>query len=247
VLCHTTDAPALWAYRGLRARGVKPIDLVSAEALSVALRWRHRINVDGTAAEIALADGRLIRSDGIRGVINRIVSVPVTLWRHASEADREYVMQELTALYVSWLYALPCPVLNRPTVSGLGGAWRHESEWVRLAAWAGLPTPTYRRSTADAPGVRDGEQWLMPSVLPTRTVIVAAGRAFAPHAPAEVLNGCVRLATLSDTAILGVDFTVSAAEWTFAGATPTPNLMSGGAPVLDVLAHALATTTSSTE
>jgi hypothetical protein len=241
VLCHTTDVSAVWAYRGLRARGLGPIDLVTAEVLSAAFGWQHRIGADGAGVEIALADGRVIRSDRLRGVINRIVSVPVTLWRHASEVNREYVVQELTALYVSWLYALPCVVLNRPTASGLAGAWRRESEWLRLATWAGLPTAAYRQSTDDSIDEKRGERRLLPAAMPTRTVIVAGGRAFATHAPAGVLNGCVRLAAISATPLLGVDFIVSPVTgWTFVGATPTPDLISGGAPLLDALADALA-------
>ncbi|MBA2305566.1 MAG: hypothetical protein H0W08_23435 [Acidobacteria bacterium] len=242
VLCHTTDLPALWAYRGLRARGLAPIEVVSAETLSAALRWVHRVGAAGADVEIALTDGRAIRAARIRGVVNRIVSVPVTIWRGAPEADRDYVLQELTALYASWLYALPCPVLNRPTAFGLAGAWRHESEWVRLAAWAGLPTPTYRHSCDDGFDDAAGERRLLPAGTHARTVIVAGGRAFAAHAPGDVMNGCVRLAKLSNTPLLGVEFVAGAAgAWTFAGATPTPDLIQGGPPMLDALAEALRT------
>ena len=82
---------------------------------------------------------------------------------------------------------------------------------------------------------------MLPAAMPTRTVIVAGGRAFAMHAPAGVLNGCVRLAAISATPLLGVDFIVSPVTgWTFVGATPTPDLISGGVPLLEALADALA-------
>jgi hypothetical protein len=239
VLCHTSDVPALWAYQGLRARGLAPLELVSAEELSAALRWAHRVDGRGASVEIALADGRVISSGTLRGVLNRITAVPLALWRSGTAVDREYVEQELTALYVSWIHSLPCPVLNRATALGLAGQWRHESEWIRLAAWAGLPAPVYRQSSDDPPDDAAGASRLHAYGATTQTVIVVGGRATGARAPTAVLNGCVRLASLAETPLLGVDFAAgSAGAWTFAGATPTPDLREGGPAVIDAIMDA---------
>ena len=59
------------------------------------------------------------------------------------------------------------------------------------------------------------------------------------HATHHIRQGCRRLAELSHTALLGVEFTTSSAgPWTFAGATPMPDLRLGGEALLDALASA---------
>lgn len=162
------------------------------------------------------------------------------LWTAAR--DHDYITQEFTAFFMSWLYALPGPILNRPTPQGLGGRWRHASEWALLASAAGLPTPPYRLSSLDAHDeMAAGERGLFPAGTPTRQAVVVGGVAFAPEGmPGEIRDACARLAEAADTPLLGVDFAAGACgEWTFAGATPLPDLRAGGQPLLDALARAL--------
>jgi len=240
VLCTSNDAPALWAYQGLEARGLAPLELVSAEMLAYSLRWEHRIGADGVCINITLADGRMIRNDTVRGVLNRLISVPHEHLHLADSADRTYATQELTALYLSWLRALPQPVINQPTPQGLSGQWRHISEWVWLASKAGLPTPEYRQSGNDRVEETLVERKIVPPGTPVNTVIVLAGDVVGVPAPAEICEGCLRLAELSGTSLLGVEFVPdSAGNWTFAGATPHPDLRLGGQALLDVLASVL--------
>src|SRR5262245_39541024 len=88
--------------------------------------------------------------------------------------SREYASQELAAFCLSWLYALPSPVINRATPQGLAGQWRHRSEWLWLAAHAGLPTSLYR-TTSEAPrDEQDGSGRLVPPDTPVQTVFVVA-------------------------------------------------------------------------
>jgi hypothetical protein len=115
-------------------------------------------------------------------------------------------------------------VLNRPTPQGLSGPWLERSEWLMIAAQAGLPTPVYRSGSRPA---RSG---------PARSIIVVGRNALGPPAPREVVAGCGRLARLARTAILGVDFD---GAWLFAGATPLPSLRRGDERMLDLLAAAL--------
>jgi hypothetical protein len=240
VLCNSEDASALWAYHGLKARGLEPIELISAEVLSYSLCWEHRLRGDLATIDIKLADGRWIHSNTINGVLNRLLSVPLGFWRSAAPTDRDYVLQELTAFYLSWLYALSCPVINRPTPQGLSGQWRHESEWVWLASQAGLPTADYRQTSLDRVDEMKGERRLIhPSAL-TTTVIVFADQLFGVEIPRSLMEGCRRLAEFSDTALLGIEFaTDSHSQWKFVGATPSPDLSFGGSALLDALAWAL--------
>jgi hypothetical protein len=226
LLCERTDLPALWAYRGLRERGLEP-NLVTSDILVRALGWEHRLGEAGPTIRIELADGRRLDGARVGGVLNRLVVLPTYAFATAAPADREYAAAEFQALFVSWLSSLPGPLLNRPTAQGLSGPWLNESEWLVLAARAGLRTPPYRRSSVTPTAVALAASW--------RTVLVVAGRTRSP-APPSVADGCTRLARLVDTGVLGVDF---APGWVFAGATSHPDLQRGGDAALDLLADAL--------
>jgi hypothetical protein len=54
--------------------------------------------------------------------------------------------------------------------------------------------------------------------------------------PAHIGEGCRRLAGLAGTELLGFNF---GEDWTFAGATPWPDLSVGGEALLRALAAAL--------
>ena len=237
VICEPDDTSALWAYQGLRRRGLIPIELVSPAVLGSSLRWEHRVDSDGATIKITLADGRRIHDGELRGVLNRMYSVPLTMWNRAAETDRLYVQQELFAFYLSWLHSLPCPVFNRSTAMGLAGAWRPESAWLCLAATAGLPTPVYRQTNFDRVDETLGQRRLLPAGIQAHSVIVAGQTVAGAAVPAAIGAGCLRLAQLSATDLLGVDFIAgSAGAWTFAGATPLPELRLSGDPLLYALA-----------
>ena len=136
-------------------------------------------------------------------MLNRLVCVPFEPLRLAHPTDRDYASQELTAFCLSWLYALPPPVLNRATPQGLAGPWRHRSEWLWLAACAGLPTPLYRETSEDPRDERDGQGRLVPSDTPVQTVFVVADQVVGATLPRHIRHGCRRLAELSHTALLG--------------------------------------------
>jgi hypothetical protein len=241
VLCASTDTSALWAYEGLNQRGLQPLELVTAEALAHAVRWEHRLGTNGVTLDVTLADGRRIRNQEVRGALNRLLSMPSEILLLIHPSDRDYVAQELNTFFLSWLYSLPGPMLNRPTPFGLSGQWRHASEWVYLAARAGLPAPFYRQSSRDLSQIFNADTRLAPAGATLNTVAVVAGRTVGASAPPHIHNGCRRLAQLSRTALLGVEFAVGPeGGWTFAGATTHPNLRAGGDALLDVLAHVLA-------
>lgn len=240
VLCPSNDVAALWAYQGLKARGLAPLELVRAEELAYSVRWEHRLGPGGVHVAITLADGRSICSDTLYGVLNRLMWVPPEHLVIAHPGDRDYVTQELTAFYLSWLYALPGPMLNRPTPQGPSGQSRHLSEWVWLASKAGLPTPDYRQSSQDHLNEMEVERRLIPAGVPVNTVFVVAGHIVGTPAPPDILRGCQRLSELSKTDLLGIEFAAgSTGPWTFVGATPWPDLRLGGQALLDVLASVL--------
>jgi hypothetical protein len=155
---------------------------------------------------------------------------------HLVEADRLYAQQEWTALHMSWLASLRAPVLNLPVVQGLGGAWRHPSEWAWLAAQAGLDTGVYAQGApAPAPAMpTTSAGGLQPIVS---TVIAIDGRGINAHVSEDVADACGRLGVLARTRVLGVD--LDARTGRFIAASPQPDLRAGGEVLIDALAAAL--------
>lgn len=240
VLCSDHDASGLWAYEGLKQCGLEPVELVTGTALSSARRWEHRVGVEGASITITLADGRTIRGRDVRGVLNRIDYTPPESLVLIRPRDQAYARQELYSFYLSWLSALPCPVLNRPTAGGLSGQWRHISEWIHLAARAGLPVPEYAESTRNPSSSLTFGVRFAPAKAPLTTAIVVSGSVVGAVVPDWLKPGCRRLAELAQTALLGVEFTVAPSqEWGFAGVSILPDLRQGGGPLLEALASAL--------
>ena len=154
--------------------------------------------------------------------------------------DREYCQHELYALFLSWLYCLPGPVFNPATPQGLSGRLRHASEWSKVAHLAGLNAAKYLQTSSETGNLsyRNSGR-LVPSQTPTRTIFVVQSNVVSKDVPPEVVNGCRRIAELTQTPLLGVDFVVSPNDlWIFAGASPYHNLMLGQEPLLDALAEA---------
>ena len=217
-----------------------PLEIVSTEVLVCNLRCQHRIGTGGASIALDMPNGRRLSGGDLRGVLNRAFTLPLSIWSQAPTVDSLYVQQEMYAFFLSWLHCLPCPMFNAPSPLGLAGRWRMESEWVYLAAQAGLTVPVFRQTSFDSVDESRGERRLRPSGVVPRSVIVACGRVCGTGAPPEVCEGCIRLAELSGTALLGVDFIQGdAGPWIFAGATPAPDLRAGGEPLLAALAHGL--------
>ena len=242
VLCEVADLPALWAARGLERRGIG-VEVVSAPLLAYALQWEHRVGDDNASFSIELSDGRRLCSSESVGVLNRLSAAPTAYLDAVGSPDRDYAVQELHALFLSWLYALPGPVVNRPTPNGLSGRWRHPSEWVMLSAEAGLVAIPFRQSSEDPPDA--SMRWGWPAQggeLEPRVTVFVAGEhvvASAPGIPDAVLDGCRRLGRLAGETLLGVDLVPWDSGWAVAGGSAVPDLSLGGEPLLDVLREVL--------
>ncbi len=235
VLCELHDTAALWAVGRLQERGIS-VDLVTAPALGSARRWDHRVDAFGASIEITLGDGRRISSSEPTGVLNRLTYVPTERLARIAGTDRGYAIQEMNAFFMSWLQTMPGPMLNRPTPQGLGGAWRHPSIWAVLATQAGLPTASWRQSSADMVDVA----WQTRPGSGTMFVVQdqVVGTFGLPH---YLFEPCQTLAKLADTALLGIDFAMrDDAVWEVTGASPLPDLTRGGDALADTLASALA-------
>ena len=142
VLCQDGDFDAAWLADGLGRGGVAPLALVAASQLVHGARWEHRIGSAGASSRVVLADGTVLDSAELRGVVNRMHWLGAEGYRGASPQDREYASAELYALGLSWLASLGPRVLNRPSPVGLAGAYRPTGQWRWLARSVGLPIVT---------------------------------------------------------------------------------------------------------
>lgn len=238
VLCSAQDISALWAYNGLKRRGLYPIEVVTDELLTYSFLFEHYIYQVGTPiTRITLADNRKIESSAIRGTLNRLHTIPNKHLQQVHISDRQYAEQELFALLLSWVYGLPGPIFNKPTPQGLSGAWRHLSEWMWLAGQVDLPVLPYQQS--DTQNLEVSKPNPLPSRV-QRSLIVFKGKCFGTSVPPSVEYGCIQLAKISQTALLGMEFQISAeGKWLLINANPLPDLRLGGQALLDELAIAL--------
>lgn len=237
VFCEITDLAALWVADRLQARGVA-VDVVSAPALGSALCWEHRLASTGEASvTIDLGDGRTLSSAEPVGVLNRLSFVPTGRLDRVAGPDRSYAVQEMNALFLSWLNALPGPVVNRASPQGLGGAWRHRSSWIALAGEVGLPAARYCQSCADDPVA----EWLAPPPSLV-TIFVVGERVVAPPGTScELQAGCLRLAKAARETLLGIDMAPGeGGSLAVVNASTVPDLMRGGEAIVDALSEVLA-------
>ncbi|MDN3295826.1 hypothetical protein QWM81_17570 [Streptomyces ficellus] len=226
VLCDPADDAALWAGAGLRERGLAPLDVIAPRTLVSSARSVHRLDSGRACFEIALPNERVLRSDDIDGVLNRLVHVPLEDLALASQADLSYAARELSALVLSWLECVAPVMVNRPDPRGTAGAWRTAAEWTVLAATAGLPVgplPLTSRRTSE------------PATPPTTSAVVVGEHVFCDEPVRHLAPACGTLARLAGTDLLGVDLGADDRHPRFAGATPLPDLRRGGSPLIDRL------------
>ena len=226
VLCSSADHSALWMFERLQARRRAPVSLVLVEELSdPRIRWEHRVGTRGALTRITLPGGRQLPADGVSAVLNRLTTVPLTVLAAAETADRDYVMNELTAFTSSWLGVLAPKVINRPAPQGFAGRWRRPLEWRVLAGRAGLRAADLRlTSTEPLDEASIGRE-------PSTYVLAVDGHLFHPLAPPSLQRAVHRFSALAETQLLGLRFDgldPAAAGWRLLDATPQPDLSLAG-------------------
>ncbi len=233
VVCGLDDESALWFARRAAQAGAD-CTIVTTEALSYAQRVSHRLADGEVHTVVRLADGTQLADTEISGVLNRAVQAPAAAWQLAAPAERDYATMELHACTLSWLYALPCQVRNRPEPDCLAGPLRHPFVMAAAAHAAGLPCPEVRFDTAGPLGPADAlllaaAQAAGPRARPVHLVCLD-GEVLGGEPPEPVAAGIAAFAARmgAGAALLGIDFLAGAGSWWFAGASPLPDLRAGG-------------------
>lgn len=237
VLCDSTDLPALWAAQGLQRRGLKPLEILTPDLLLYNRSFIYHLGDFQANSVLELMDGRTIYSNTLCGTLNRIRALPFKHWQTVKAADRNYAESELYALWTSWLYSLPGPMVNRPTPQGLSGRQFSTLEWLTMAIKAGLTTLPYTQN--DTQGINYPA---LTNAAPLK-IVVCNQRCFSSGfmpIPAAINESCVKLAALTQMALVELDFYISPqGQWIFLGANTLPDLRLGGESLLDALAQDL--------
>lgn len=148
VLAHPGDRTAAAVAAWLRRRaGSDRVCIATPEELFLARRWSHALGEAGVRTRIELANGIILGDPPPGAVLDRLRFVRPPQFARGTAEDREYATMELHALLLSWLASLSCPIVNRPSPRGLGGAERGRLEWLRVAQAAGLPVRRTRATT----------------------------------------------------------------------------------------------------
>ncbi|HTB89322.1 MAG TPA: hypothetical protein VK743_15275 [Steroidobacteraceae bacterium] len=177
--------------------------------------WRQYLGAE-RAANIVVAQGRLIPQMEITGVVTRLPAITADDLGEIAPEDREYVAAEMTAFMMFWLSRLKCPVLNRPSAMSLAGPYWRAEKWALAAAAAGIKiAPTQRSSSDDA---KAG-----PQAAARATVTVIGERSFGDAHPV-LTRTARRLAVLANAAMLTVYFTSPDRNGAFLGADSFPAL-----------------------
>jgi hypothetical protein len=227
-LCDPADRAAVWAYRGLRARGLTPLELLAPQTLLGSTRSAHRIGRDGADFEITLPDGRVLASREVDGVLNRVACAPFGYLPFTTHADAMYAAQELAALLLS-----------------CSPAWPRSRSTARPGTGCAEPgvRPRSGPRSRPGPGCRCGrpESPTAPTTdRPGRRPSAATCYSSAPPEAADE-RAYVRLARLAGADPLGIDLRRDDRQQedgrpaVFAEASPLPDLRLGGDPFLDHL------------
>ena len=121
VLASTEDVAALWAYECLRRRDGYAWGIVTREMLTFALRWEHRVSTEAVSTRVELADGSVIDTENLSGVLNRLMLPAAAPGRYREAQDDAYAAQEFAALQTSWLHSVS-RIMNPPAPQGLCAA-----------------------------------------------------------------------------------------------------------------------------
>lgn len=215
ILASRHDAVAQTLAARWSAEDVADVVLVTPEGLSQR-GWRHYPGSPESSS--APLGGRDIGECEITGVLSRMWGVGDSDLPHIVPEDRSYVGMEMTAFITSWLYGLPCPVLNRPTPTCLTGLNWREEEWTHRAARLGIPVRTVRRRLAVG-----AEPEPPPAPAPMCVVTVVGKRCVG--AADEVLKTHARnLAAAAGTELLDVHFDGAGPDAVFLGVGLWPDV-----------------------
>lgn len=138
-----------------------------------------------------VADGAVLALAEVDAIIVRRPAVAAEELRWLDAADRQYGAAEANAFLVSWLSAVSCPVLNRPSATCLCGPGWSQLHWRLAAERVGLRWQQVCTAAEEADAGRD--------------IVVCGSSVHGASDPGEVRNA-IALSRQSGAALLGLRF-----------------------------------------
>lgn len=227
--------------------------LVFLEDIVSAPHWAHKLNGVKADTTLTLRDGTQLRSDQIGIVFNRLQYVDMSQFALSEAADREYALMEMYALILSWLKALPCPIVNPLSSQNLAGPIHSSLAWQQLAGKADLPTARVRLTSSlrrysvsglipypvGPATIGNVPAWLSEPIGELRASAFVAGEQVLGDVPEQLMPGCAKLAALSGFEVLLIYFASQGTNggWKFNGIDPCPAVTPG--PAIDAVVRLL--------
>lgn len=240
-LCSAGSPGDLWAALRLREAGLAPLEIVTPRLFLSSRRFEFELDDGGARSRLVLADGREFHSQILRGVVNRVPPLGVDCFGDLRAEDRDYAIQETSAVLSAWLHSLPCPVVNPSDPGSPIGRARSWLEWTALAASAGIPALPSRQTCSGArPGIAplDPQRRMEP---PTFAYVVGDRAFLGEFAPADLGQAAPGLARMAGLALCGFQFQRDESGFTWlTGVDPWPDLRLAGPGVVRALACHLA-------
>lgn len=214
-LCSPNDVSARWFVAALRRHHGVAAQIITPQELVYAPDMQHRLDGPETFGSVTLTSHGRLDSGSIRGVVNRLEYLPDAHLARVNATDRAYIQQELLAIWSSWISALPCPVINRPTAISVTGPLFHPAIWHHHAAAAGL---------ASAPMLYDVDLPDPVPPAPVHSVIVCKDQCHSTSVPPGLFGACRDLAYYAGFDMLEVMFGQGPTGAVFSHASPLPDL-----------------------
>jgi hypothetical protein len=198
VLASRYDAPARALVERWNAAG-KETALMTCLDLALA-GWKVELGGE-KAPWRGIVGAQVIAPADVKAVVNRLPAVTLREVDFIRPEDRVFAATEMQAFLLAWLAGLECPVLNRPTATGLNGPTWAVEQWTRAAADAELPTRTVRRRAvleeAEAPAPASDATLVTAHVVGTQAL---------GDADAKTRKAAVKMAAAAGVDLLRVHF-----------------------------------------
>ena len=230
-LCSPNDVSARNFVAALHHHYNVKAQIITAQELIYAPAMEHSLNGQDFISSVTLKTHGTLDSDSITSVVNRLEWLPDAHLARANATDRSYIQQELQAIWSSWISALPCPVINRPTAISMSGPTFHPAVWQHYAALAGLPT---------ADMIYDSEQPEPVATVTMHSVIVCQDQCHSTSLSPELFDACLNLAEYTGFDMLELLFGQQPdGTVVFSYASPIPDLSRAGNRLIAQMAHIL--------
>jgi hypothetical protein len=233
ILAEPADLGALWLRSQLLRRLAPPVEIVTPARLVYSRSILHRLTSTESEARFELADGMTLRTPGLRGIVNRLTSLPTAHLAGAAAVERDYAAAELHAFLLGWLASLDCPLLNPPAPENLAGPSHSNLSTLHFAALSGLSCqPAIVAVGTPQP----------PPPAPVGTAVrhfVLDGQVIGPPLPSATRDSMILFARLWGARLVQIETTRDRGRHEFIAASSVVDLQAGGEALVRAISRVL--------